>query len=116
MAIRKFKPTSPGRRSMTVTDFAEVTRAKPEKSLLRKLKKSGGRNNQGRTTIFHRGGGHKRRYRVSLTRGGWKYVRSYKAPGSTRVDTRSPETFGLRPGMRLKAKGFFADDGRFYSE
>jgi len=64
MAIRSFKPYTPSRRSMTVSTFEELTRAKPEKSLLGKLTKSGGRNNQGRTTVRFRGGGHKRRYRV----------------------------------------------------
>ena len=65
MGIRKYKPTSPGRRHATVSDFAELTKgAKPEKSLLRPKHKTGGRNNQGKITARHRGGGHKRRYRV----------------------------------------------------
>lgn len=65
MGIRKYKPTSPGRRNASVSDFAELTPgAKPEKSLLRPLKKTGGRNNQGKITCRHRGGGHKRRYRL----------------------------------------------------
>lgn len=64
MPTRKFNPTSPGRRHMSVQDFAEITASKPEKSLLRPLKKSGGRNSNGRITSYHRGGGHKRRYRV----------------------------------------------------
>lgn len=64
MGIRKLKPTSPGRRFQTVNDFAEITRDKPEKSLLAPLKKTGGRNNKGRITAWHRGGGHKRRYRI----------------------------------------------------
>ena len=64
MGIRKYKPTSPGRRHGSVLDYAEITRTKPEKSLLRPLKKTGGRNNMGRITARHRGGGHKRRYRV----------------------------------------------------
>jgi large subunit ribosomal protein L2 len=61
---RKFKPTSPGRRHMTVSEFAEVTKSEPEKSLVEPMKKTGGRNNNGRITTRHRGGGHKRRYRV----------------------------------------------------
>jgi large subunit ribosomal protein L2 len=61
---RKFKPTSPGRRHMTVSEFSEVTKADPEKSLVEPVKKTGGRNNNGRITTRHRGGGHKRRYRV----------------------------------------------------
>lgn len=64
MPTRKFNPTSPGRRHMSGHDFAEITSSEPEKSLLRPLKKSGGRNNNGRITSYHRGGGHKRRYRV----------------------------------------------------
>lgn len=65
MGIRKYKPTSAGRRNASVSDFAELTDgAKPEKSLLRPMKKKGGRNNQGKITARHRGGGHKRRYRV----------------------------------------------------
>lgn len=64
MAVRKRKPTSPGRRFQTVSDFASITKAKPEKSLLAKKKRSSGRNAQGRITSRHRGGGHKRRYRI----------------------------------------------------
>jgi large subunit ribosomal protein L2 len=64
MPIKKFKPTSPGRRFMTVSDFAEVTKSKPEKSLVEPVTKKGGRNNAGRITTRHKGGGHKRRYRV----------------------------------------------------
>ena len=65
MGIRKYKPTTAGRRNASVSDFAEVTKgSKPEKKLLRPLKKKGGRNNQGKITVRHRGGGHKRRYRV----------------------------------------------------
>ena len=64
MAVKKFKPTSPGRRFQTGFDFSEITSTSPEKSLLRSLKKSGGRNATGRMTTRHRGGGHKRRFRV----------------------------------------------------
>jgi len=64
MAIKKFKPTSAGRRQMTVSDFSEITAAKPEKSLVVPLKKKAGRNAQGRITVRHQGGGHKRQYRV----------------------------------------------------
>ena len=64
MPVRRFKPTSPGRRFMTVSDFAEVTKSKPEKALTEKLTKKGGRNNNGRITTRHQGGGHKRRYRI----------------------------------------------------
>ena len=63
MAIRKFKPTSPGRRGMSSQDFSTVTKSKPEKALLEKKSRSGGRNNYGRTTSRFRGGGHKKRYR-----------------------------------------------------
>src|SRR5207253_4541972 len=64
MALRRYKPTSPGRRFMTVSTFEEVTKSKPEKSLLEPVKNKGGRNNMGRITTRHQGGGHKRRYRV----------------------------------------------------
>lgn len=64
MGIRKYKPTTPGRRNSSVSDFAEITRSTPEKSLVRPLTKSGGRNSYGRITSRHRGGGHKRAYRV----------------------------------------------------
>ena len=64
MALISRKPTSAGRRFQTTTDFAEITRSEPEKSLVRPLKKSGGRNNYGRITCRYRGGGHKRRYRL----------------------------------------------------
>ncbi|MCI1676143.1 MAG: 50S ribosomal protein L2 [Ancrocorticia sp.] len=64
MGIRKYKPTTPGRRGASVADFAEITRSTPEKSLLRPLPKTGGRNNLGRVTTRHKGGGHKRQYRV----------------------------------------------------
>ena len=64
MAIKTIKPTSPGRRFQTYPTFEEITTTKPEKSLLRPYKKSGGRNCYGRITVRHRGGGHKRRYRI----------------------------------------------------
>ncbi|HXF98275.1 MAG TPA: 50S ribosomal protein L2 [Gaiellaceae bacterium] len=64
MPVRTFKPTSPGRRFMAVSTFDEITKEKPEKSLLEPVKKKGGRNNRGRITTRHQGGGHKRRYRV----------------------------------------------------
>ncbi|MGN0197891.1 MAG: 50S ribosomal protein L2 [Candidatus Gastranaerophilaceae bacterium] len=64
MAIRKINPTSPGQRGMTKSDFAEITTSKPEKSLLKDLRKTAGRNNTGRITCRHKGGGHKRAYRV----------------------------------------------------
>ncbi|WP_277678966.1 50S ribosomal protein L2 [Gracilibacillus dipsosauri] len=64
MAIKKYKPTSNGRRGMSVLDFAEITTDTPEKSLLAPLSKRGGRNNQGKLTVRHQGGGHKRKYRI----------------------------------------------------
>ena len=64
MPVRKFKPTSPGRRWMTVSTFEEVTKSQPEKSLTEPVTKKGGRNKHGRITTRHRGGGHKRRFRV----------------------------------------------------
>ena len=64
MGIRNYKPTTPGRRGSSVADFAEVTRSSPEKSLVQPLPRKGGRNNQGRITTRHQGGGHKRAYRM----------------------------------------------------
>src|SRR4051812_25408939 len=64
MGIRKYKPTTPGRRGASVSDFAEITRSTPEKSLIRPLHGKGGRNAHGRITTRHKGGGHKRAYRV----------------------------------------------------
>jgi large subunit ribosomal protein L2 len=64
MPIKVYRPTSPGRRGMSVSTFDEITRSRPEKSLLRPLKKRAGRNFRGKITVRHRGGGHKRRYRV----------------------------------------------------
>lgn len=64
VATKKFKPTTPGRRHMTVSTFEEITTNKPEKSLLQPLTRQSGRNFQGRLTVRHRGGGHKRQYRI----------------------------------------------------
>lgn len=64
MPIKVYKPTSPGRRGMSVSTFEEITSTVPEKSLLTPLKRKSGRNNQGRITVRHRGGGHKRQYRI----------------------------------------------------
>jgi large subunit ribosomal protein L2 len=64
MAIKKVKPTSPGRRFQAYASFEEITTTKPQKSLLKVIKKSGGRNAKGRITCRHRGGGHKRHYRI----------------------------------------------------
>ena len=69
MAIRKRKPSSPGRRFQTASDFSEITCSTPERSLLVKQSSTGGRNNHGRKTSRHRGGGHKQRYRkIDFTR------------------------------------------------
>ena len=64
MPLRRYKPTTPGRRKATVPDFSEITKEKPERSLLRPLKKTGGRNVHGKITARHRGGGSRRQYRV----------------------------------------------------
>lgn len=64
MAIKKYNPTSPARRFMTVSDFAEITKSEPERSLLTSLKKNSGRNSYGRITVRHRGGGNRRKYRI----------------------------------------------------
>lgn len=64
MPVKIYRPTSPGRRDMSVSTFETITRTKPERSLTVVLKRTGGRNSQGRITVRHRGGGHKRRYRI----------------------------------------------------
>lgn len=64
MAIKKYNPTTPGRRGMSVLVFDEITTSTPEKSLLAPLKKNGGRNNMGKITVRHQGGGHKQKYRI----------------------------------------------------
>ena len=64
MPIKKYKPTSPARRNMSVLSFSEITTSTPEKSLLAPLNKTAGRNNQGKITVRHHGGGHKRKYRI----------------------------------------------------
>ena len=71
MAVKSFKPYSAGRRVMTVASFDEITASKPEKSLTERLVKKGGRNQQGKLTVRHQGGGHKRLYRAQ---------RSYRSP------------------------------------
>ncbi len=64
MALKKFRPTSPGKRFQTVSTFEEISKVKPERSLLQPQKRSGGRNCYGRITAWHRGGGHKKMYRL----------------------------------------------------
>ncbi len=64
MALKKYKPTSPGRRFMATSGFEDITKSEPEKSLLEPITKKGGRNNRGRITTRHQGGGHKRRFRT----------------------------------------------------
>lgn len=64
MPIKTFKPTSPSRRHMSVSTFEEITTSTPEKSLLAPLFNKAGRNNQGKITVRHQGGGHKRKYRI----------------------------------------------------
>ena len=64
MAVKTFKPKTPGQRYKSVSSFEQITKEIPEKSLVKGLKKTGGRNNHGRVTSWHRGGGHKRKYRV----------------------------------------------------
>ena len=64
MAIKSYKPTTPSRRHMTVTDYSELSKVKPEKSLLENLKKNAGRNSYGRITVRHQGGGNKKKYRI----------------------------------------------------
>ena len=64
MAIKSYKPTTPGRRGMTVTDYSQLSKNGPDRSLLAPLKKNSGRNSYGRITVRHRGGGNRRKYRI----------------------------------------------------
>ncbi len=64
MAIKSYKPTTPSRRQMTVTDYSQLSKVEPEKSLLEPMKKKSGRNSYGRITVRHRGGGNRRKYRI----------------------------------------------------
>ena len=64
MGIKKYNPYTPSRRQMTGSDFSEITKKEPEKSLLTSLKKNAGRNNQGKITVRHKGGGNRRKYRI----------------------------------------------------
>ncbi|MBZ0274874.1 MAG: 50S ribosomal protein L2, partial [Anaerolineae bacterium] len=64
MPVKVYKPTSAGRRGMTGHSFEEITKSRPERSLTEAMRKSGGRNNRGKITVRHRGGGNKRRYRI----------------------------------------------------
>ena len=99
MPVRRFKPTSPGRRFMTVSDFAEVTKSKPEKALTEKLTKKGGRNNNGRITTRHQGGGHKRRYRIIDFK-----RRKDDVPGEGRRDRVRPEPLGADRAAPLRGR------------
>ena len=119
MAIRKYKPTTPGRRGSSVADFAEITRSTPEKSLLRPLPKTGGRNNAGRITTRHIGGGHKRQYRViDFRRSDKDGVDAKVAPGQVgcscdcaeaeneAVGNRGDEQILRRPAIPRAAEAF----------
>jgi len=87
MALRKRKPTSPGRRFQSVSDFSEITKSTPEKTLLAPLPGTGGRNNHGRKTARHRGAGHKQQYRVSTSVG----TRTRFRPRWRRSSTTQPQ-------------------------
>ena len=115
MAIRKYKPTTPGRRGSSVADFAEVTRDHPEKSLVRPLHGRGGRNVHGKVTARHQGGGHKRAYRVI------DFRRADKDGVPAKVG-QSGEPFGKEvrksPGIRAgwaNPAGVLCEDRGFYA-
>ena len=119
MPIRRYKPTSPGRRFMSVSTFEEVTKSEPEKSLLAPLTKKGGRNANGRITTRHQGGGHKRRYRIidfkrrrtacrprsrrsSTTRTGRRASRCSITPTGRRATSSRPRSFA---SVRTSSRG-----------
>jgi len=89
MAIKKYKPTTPSLRFRTGYTFTEITTDRPEKSLLKPLKKSGGRNNMGRITCRHRGGGHRRHYRIIDFKRD-KFGVPAKVPASNMIPTVPP--------------------------
>ena len=99
MAIRKPKPTSPGRRFATYADFAEITKTEPEKSLIEGLKKSGGRNARGRKTSRHRGGGAKRLYRKDRLQ-----APQGRHPGQGRRDRVRPQPHRLHRAAALRRR------------
>ena len=100
MGIRKYKPTTPGRRGSSVADFVEVTRSEPEKSLVRPLAKKGGRNNSGKITTRHQGGGHGPRDRFgSVPEDLVRLQGQHVSPGASH--DRHAETFCIVDDARL---------------
>ncbi len=100
MALRSRKPTSPGRRFQTVSDFAEITRDRPERSLLAPSPGSGGRNNLGRKTARHRGGGHKRQYRIVDFRRDKDGIPAKVAADRVRPEPQRPDRAAALPRRR----------------
>ena len=100
MAVLKMKPTSAGRRFQTVSDFAEITRSTPEKSLTEGLTKKSGRNNNGRVTSRRRGGGHKRLYRLAKT-----YLVAENALSAIAVEHLLYVLYLIREGVEGVARG-----------
>ena len=112
MGIRNYKPTSPGRRGMTVLTMDDLTKKKPERALTESRPGSGGRNNLGETTVWHRGGGHKRKYRIVDFKRNKKEVReAVEKMFKVKVEDvrtmivagkvkRRGRTVGLRPGWK----------------
>ena len=113
MGIRKVNPTSPGRRFQTYTTFDEITRTEPEKSLVEPLKKSGGRNNSGRVTAWHRGGGNKRLYRrIDFKRDKDGIPAKVASIGTIRIGRRISlcSTTGRREAVYHRARRAFRGD------
>ena len=98
MAIKKYNPTSPARRFMTVSDFAEITKKSPERSLLAKKDKHAGRNSYGRITVRHRGGGNRRKYRII------DFKRNKDGMPATVIGVVSGEGADIKPGNALFIK------------
>lgn len=115
MGIRKYKPTTPGRRGSSVADFVEITRSTPEKSLVRPLHSKGGRNNTGRVTVRHQGGGHKRAYRVIDFRrhdkdGVPAEGRSHRVRPEPHCAHRAPALRGRREALHHRPRGLSQGD------
>ena len=94
MGIRKYKPTTPGRRGASVSDFVELTRSTPEKSLLAPKSKTGGRNNSGRITTRHIGGGHKQAIASSISSATTRTGCPRRSPTSSTTPNRTARTVG----------------------
>ena len=101
MGIKTYNPYTPSRRNMTGSDFSEITKTTPEKSLVTSLKKNAGRNNQGKITVRHHGGGNRRKYRVIAV----SYTHLHFTPAFF-CFWRVPDHLGIRTDQKIFAPAF----------